>query len=137
MATRNAKKSGKPDDTPARSRSRSRSPIQMEGEEESISVSDFQRMMVETMRAQMPTMIIEASKVARASLTADRDESNRAMAAEIKSLKQSHADLALMSKSNSLKSDGTIPFNLILLEYRLFKAFCVRPNPLLLGNPCF
>ena len=123
MATRNAKKSGKPDGTTARSRSRSRSPIRMEGEEESISVSDFQRMMVETMRAQMPTMIIEASKVARASLTADRDESNRAMAAEIKSLKQSHADLALLSKANSLKSDGTILFNLILLEYHLLKAF--------------
>ena len=114
MADRNAKKKG---DKPKGSedRSRSRSPIR-DQEEETISVTDFQRMMVETMKAQMPTMIIEASKVARASLTADRDESNRAMAAEIKSLKQSHADLALMSKANSLKSDGMISFNSYLLE---------------------
>ena len=132
MANRNAKsKSGKPDDPPARSRSRS--PIRTE-EKETISVSDFQRMMVETMRAQMPTMIIEASKVARASLTADRDESNRAMAAEIKSLKQSHADLALMSKANGLKSDGTVLYISTLLEHCLLDAFCLGSNSLFLGS---
>ena len=69
-------------------------------------MADFQKMMVDTMKAQMPSMIIEASKVARASISADQDESKRAMAAEMKKLKQSHADLALMSKVSNLKSDG-------------------------------
>ena len=90
-------------------RDRSRSPLrrgQDNEEMEALTVTDFQRMMVETMRAQMPTMIIEASKVARASLAADRDDTNRVMAAEMKKMKLSQTDLALATKASVLKSDG-------------------------------
>ena len=93
--------------TAGTSRDRSRSPLRDgEGEVETISVADFRTMMLETMKSQMPTMIIEASKVARASLAADRDESNRAMAAEMKKMKADQADLALMTKASALKSEG-------------------------------
>ena len=108
MSNRSAKAGsrGQKDSGGSKDRSRSRSPVRTNNEVETVSMADFQKMMVDTMKAQMPSMIIEASKVARASISADQDESKRAMAAEMKKLKQSHADLALMSKVSNLKSDG-------------------------------
>ena len=92
----------------SRHRSRSRSPVRQEepAAERVMTVDDLKQIVAETIAQQMPSMIIEASKVAKETISSDRDESGKAMAAEMKKLKQSHQSLELVSKAASLKSEG-------------------------------
>ena len=60
------------------------------------------------MQAQMPKMIIEASKVAREQLAQERDDSASALKATIKKLEQSQAEMSLKTDANSLKTEGLL-----------------------------
>ena len=92
----------------SKDRDRSRSPIRGENSGELMSIDDLKKVVADAIAAQLPTVIIEASKVARAALTVDREENAREMAAELRKLKQDHEDLALTSKASILKSEGAI-----------------------------
>ncbi len=100
------KKDGKDKEKEGSRRSRSRSPLREEPTERVMTVDDLKRIVAESIAQQMPSIVIEASKVAKETFASDRDESGKAMAAEMKKLKQSHQSLELVSKAASLKSEG-------------------------------
>ena len=92
-----------------KNRDRSRSPTRAHDhsdQNEGISIEDLRKVVADAVAAQLPTVIIEASKVAKETLSNDRDETHREMAAQIKKLKQEQEDLALISKASGLKSEG-------------------------------
>ena len=91
-------------------RSRSRSPHRAEPPQSTLSIDELKRIVADTITAQLPTVIIEASKVAREGLAMDKDESSKALTAEVKKLKQSHENLTLVSEAAALKSEGMIFF---------------------------
>ena len=111
----------------SRNRNRSRSPLNKENERneragptdrteaaqssEFISVDDLKKLVSDSITSQLPTIIVEASKVARAGLSVDKEDSAKQMAKEMKQLKQSHEDLATVSKAASLKSEGIMVFS--------------------------
>ena len=78
----------------------------MEDEEEVMTADELSRIINSAIQNQMPRLIIEASKVARENLAQERDEAQNALKAEVKKLKQSHAELELSSKANALKTEG-------------------------------
>ena len=73
-----------------------------------IGLDDLKKIVADSITAQLPTVIIEASKVARENLTLDKDELAKALTAEVKKLKQSHKNLTLVSEAATLKSDGML-----------------------------
>ena len=75
------------------------------GEESFISVEEMQKLISDSITKAMPTVIIEASKVARAGIQADQ-ESSKEITKQMKQLQQSQENLATVSKAASLKSDG-------------------------------
>ena len=88
---------------------RSRSPHgrgETQNENEGFTIDDLRKVVADAVAAQLPTVIIEASKVAKETLNNDRDETHREMSAQIKKLKQQQEDLALVSKASGLKSEG-------------------------------
>lgn len=74
--------------------------------EEVMTAEDLSKIVNNAIQSQMPRMIIEASKVARENLAQERDVAQISLKAEVKRLKQSHAELELSSKANALKTDG-------------------------------
>ena len=90
------------------SREKSRSPHRTNSPESSLSIDDLKKIVADSITAQLPTVIIEASKVARENLTLDKDESAKALTAEVKKLKQSHKNLTLVSEAATLKNDGML-----------------------------
>ena len=102
-------------------RTRSRSPLNRtsgQGERtdaasgaDFLSVTDLKKLVTDSIASQIPTIIVEASKVARAGLTVDKEDSAKQMAKEMKQLKQSHEDLTTVSKAASLKSEGIMVFS--------------------------
>ena len=93
-------------DSSGRVRSRSRSPVHQEQRGGELSVEDLQRLVTDSITAQMPRMIVETSKVVRESILSDREDSSKLMSQEMKLLKQRQEDLSVLSKAASLKSEG-------------------------------
>ena len=95
-------------DKPKGSRDRSRSPLRGEGDQEAttFSAQDLGNMLNNAIQAQMPRMIIEASKVAREQLESERDDTQKSFAAKFRKLEQSQAELTLNQKASNLKTDG-------------------------------
>ena len=62
-------------------------------------------MMAEVMNANMPKIIIEASKVAREGLAVD-NETSRQIAKDMRLLKQGQEEIAQTSKAALLKTEG-------------------------------
>ena len=73
-----------------------------------MSAEDLTKVINAAIQNQMPKLIIEASKVARESILAEREDSTKEMAAEIKRMKLSHAELETSSKAAVLKSEGLV-----------------------------
>ena len=100
------KKGGGKSDEDRRSRSRSRSPLRIENSGASMmTVEEMKAMMGDVLKASMPTIIIEASKVAREGLVME-NETTRQMAKDMRLLKQSQEEIAQVSKAALLKSEG-------------------------------
>ena len=95
-------------------REKSRSPHRANSSEGSLSIDDLKKIVADSITAQMPKVIIEASKVARENLTLDKDESAKALTAEVKKLKQSHENLTLVSEAATLKNDGMLSMLLMM-----------------------
>ena len=99
-------KKGGGGDENERSRSRSRSPLRPENSGSSfLSVEEMKSMMGDVLKASLPKIIIEASKVAREGLVAD-NETTRKMAKDMRLLKQNQEEIAQVSKAALLKSEG-------------------------------
>ena len=101
----------------SKNRNRSRSPLNKDSDRaeapksaDYLSVEDLKKLVSDSITSQLPTIIVEASKVARAGLSVDREDSAKQMAKEMKQLKQSHEDLATVSKAAALKSEGKWAF---------------------------
>ena len=118
------------------SRNRSRSPLHKDAERgersdrtdappsaDFLSVTDLKKFVTESIASQLPTIIVEASKVARAGLMVDKEDSAKQMAKEMKQLKQSHEDLATVSKAASLKSEGTRVFFLNRIHFFVIAGY--------------
>ena len=88
--------------------SRDRSPLRNGNESTSatFTAQDLGIMLNSAIQAQMPRMIIEASKVAREELASERDDTQRSFTAKFKKLEQSQAELTIQQKASSLKTDG-------------------------------
>ena len=94
-------------DADKRSRSRSRSPLRREDTGSGfLSVEEMKSMMGDVLKASLPKIIIEASKVAREGLVAD-NETTRKMAKDMRLLKQNQEEIAQVSKAALLKSEGS------------------------------
>ena len=97
-------------------RARSRSPH--ESAENSLTEDDLRRIVSESMRAQIPSLILETSKVVSEQIAdkvdkvaSDGQESNKSFTAfsqEMKVLKQKQEEVAYLSKAASLKSEGKL-----------------------------
>ena len=89
-------------------RDRSRSPVDggRDANAATFSAQELGDMLNSAIQAQMPRMIIEASKVAREQLESDRDDAQKSFAAKFRRLEQSQAELTLNQKASSLKTDG-------------------------------
>ena len=99
-------KKGGGNDADGRSRSRSRSPLRPENSGSGfLSVEEMKEMMGDVLKASLPKIIIEASKVAREGLVAD-NETTRKMAKDMRLLKQNQEEIAQVSKAALLKSEG-------------------------------
>ena len=99
-------KKGGGGDENERSRSRSRSPLRPENSGLSfLSVEEMKSMLGDVLKASLPKIIIEASKVAREGLVAD-NETTRKMAKDMRLLKQNQEEIAQVSKAALLKSEG-------------------------------
>ena len=100
-------KKGGGGDENERSRSQSRSPLRPENSGSSfLSVEEMKSMMGDVLKASLPKIIIEASKVAREGLVAD-NETTRKMAKDMRLLKQNQEEIAQVSKAALLKSEGS------------------------------
>ena len=115
----------------SKNRNRSRSPLNKDSDRteapksaDYLSVEDLKKLVSDSITSQLPTIIVEASKVARAGLSVDREDSAKQMAKEMKQLKQSHEDLATVSKAAALKSEGKWAFSLVRINLVLF-SLCV------------
>ena len=115
----------------SKNRNRSRSPLNKDSDRaeapksaDYLSVEDLKKLVSDSITSQLPTIIVEASKVARAGLSVDREDSAKQMAKEMKQLKQSHEDLATVSKAAALKSEGKWVFSLVRINLVLF-SLCV------------
>ena len=94
-------------------RARSRSPH--ESAENSLTEDDLRRIVSESMRAQIPLLILETSKVVSEQIAdkvaSDGQENNKSFTAfsqEMKVLKQKQEEVAYLSKAASLKSEGKL-----------------------------
>ena len=94
-------------------RDRSRSPVDggRDANAATFSAQELGDMLNSAIQAQMPRMIIEASKVAREQLESDRDDAQKSFAAKFRRLEQSQAELTLNQKASSLKTDGKKQLN--------------------------
>ena len=88
-------------------RSRSRSPRESE---KSLTEDDLRRIVTESMKQQIPSLIVETSKVVSAQLSEGQEtaKSFTTFSQEMKLLKQRQEEVAYLSKAASLKSDGTL-----------------------------
>ena len=68
-------------------------------------IEEMKSMMAEVMNANMPKIIIEASKVAREGLAVD-NETSRQIAKDMRLLKQGQEEIAQTSKAALLKTEG-------------------------------
>ena len=101
-------KKGGGNDENEQSRSRSRSPLRPENSGAGfLSVEEMKSMMGDVLKASLPKIIIEASKVAREGLVAD-NETTRKMAKDMRLLKQNQEEIAQVSKAALLKSEGSL-----------------------------
>ena len=94
-------------------RARSRSPH--ESAENNLTEDDLRRIVSESMRAQIPSLILETSKVVSEQIAdkvaSDGQENNKSFTAfsqEMKVLKQKQEEVAYLSKAASLKSEGKL-----------------------------
>ena len=88
-------------------RSRSRSPHESE---KSLAEDDLRRIVTESMKQQIPSLIVETSKVVSAQMAEGQEtaKSFTTFSQEMKLLKQRQEEVAYLSKAASLKSDGTL-----------------------------
>ena len=87
-----------------KNKSRSRSP-----HERPLSEDDLKRIVSETLRQQIPSLILETSKVVTEQITSDAQDSTKSFtsfSSEMKQLKQRQEEVANLSKAAALKSDG-------------------------------
>ena len=113
-------KSGKNKDrSRSKTKSRSRSPVRTENSssssssssaaQETMSAADLKQMMRDALKEQIPSLILETSKVVTAQMTADRVEAEKSFTSfsqEMKLLKQKQEEIAYQSKAASLNSEG-------------------------------
>ena len=86
----------------------------------SIGESELKRIMSEAMTAQLPKIILEASKVVSEQIEAERGESSRSFSSfshEMKMMKQRQEEIAIQSKAASFKSDGKKKKSRIFLAF--------------------
>ena len=95
-------------DRSGNNRTRSRSPLDKSKDADAVAFTaqDLGDMLNSAIQAQMPRMIIEASKVAREQLQSERDDTQKSFAAKFKRLEQSQVELTLNQKAGNLKTDG-------------------------------
>ncbi len=88
-------------------RARSRSPHESD---KSLTEDDLRRIVTESMKQQIPSLIVETSKVVSAQMSTEGQETAKSFTTfsqEMKLLKQRQEEVAYLSKAASLKSDGT------------------------------
>ena len=89
-------------------RERSRSPHESE---KSLTEDDLRRIVTESMKLQIPSLIVETSKVVSAQMSNEGQETAKSFTTfsqEMKLLKQRQEEVAYLSKAASLKSNGTL-----------------------------
>ena len=91
-------------------RDRSRSPV--ETSSEMLTEADLRRIVLESMKSQIPSLIMEASKVVTEQLAAENQETQSksfsSFTQEMKQLKARQEEVAYEAKAAALKSEGII-----------------------------
>ena len=103
---------------------RDRSP-RGENQDGTIGEDDLKRIMAETMAAQLPRLIMEASKVVTEQLGAERSDAARSFTTfshEMKQLKLKQEEIAIQTKANGLKADGSDTIYTLIRSNHFFPA---------------
>ena len=92
------------------SRERSRSPV--DRSDQMLTEADLRRIVSESMKQQIPSLIVETSKVVAEQLSADTQEAQTkslsSFSQEMKLLKARQEEVAYQSKAAALKGEGII-----------------------------
>ena len=78
-------------------------------EERSLTEEDLRRIVSDSMRQQIPSLILETSKVVTEQMSSDAQDTGKSFTSfsqEMKQLKQRQEEVANLSKAAALKSDG-------------------------------
>ena len=98
--------------TNSASRARSRSPVERSSSNQTLSEDDLRRIVSETMKSQIPSLIVETSKMVSEQLSADTQEAQSksfsSFSQEMKLLKARQEEVAYQSKAAGLKGEGII-----------------------------